>query len=460
MKNFNSFKFTPLSLRPRIWVDANQENGNVRNGEFLMMIKDKSGNANHATTWTSNIQYAAQLKRNVFNGNSAYFFSLGAVAYYFGDLSAQFPSEATIFMVYHSMQKTQCTIFTTLNNDTWSINPFGNFAGCFKTNRVNFNDRLPENEVFFQTIVSTAGEYTQYINGDFKETLAGEYNAGNDYTLCAPNDSGEYGRRMAGYLFEIIAFNRKLSANELALMHGYLKGKYSKRPARQPSESSSPIFNLNANDLNGSLASGDSVISWVDSVAGFGIESGIGPAPVLRKNVTTTSGSSVYFDSTQVRYLPYQISATSPYSIFFVSSNVGGGGRSISTNSSENWLMGTWNNEAACCHLNTWVYGTNVGDPLVVIDGKIRVHALTVQDIPPNAGLTTASYYVSGIVKKANMDVSATTVPKALSLGGNGNNTECAVCHIHQLIIYDRCLTSGEVYTVSTGLMNTWGERL
>ena len=145
-----------------------------------------------------------------------------------GDLSASFPTGATLFVVCTLNADDAYNLFSTRNNDEWwRFNGNGyEYPGVFRTTRIEaYRPSMPTTGSHIFTIESTGGAWEQWIDGLSGGAAAGDYNPGDDYRIGLA-DNVQPLKNLQGDIAEILIYNRALSTNERNQVGRYLTEKY------------------------------------------------------------------------------------------------------------------------------------------------------------------------------------------------------------------------------------------
>ena len=221
------FGVSPASAAPPVTsgltlhLDASQITG-LSDGDTVNTWTDVSGSvpANNATTSRGTPIY----KIGILNGQPVVRFDNNS-ALQTADLSAQFPSAATSFIV------------TTIDNDNaytlvkanpgvdewWRYDGNGNsYPGFFRGDRLESYCAMPNSGSQLFAISSSATAWEMSINGVSQGVVGANYNAGGALVI----GNGSTGGGLNGDIAEVILYNRILDSNELLAVGGYLTAKY------------------------------------------------------------------------------------------------------------------------------------------------------------------------------------------------------------------------------------------
>ena len=149
---------------------------------------------------------------------------------FLGDLSAKFPTGATMFAVVTPSNDGRYNVFDNRTNDSrWMANTWTEAVpGAFRNDRANMGpfNLWPQSGSHIIAMQSgTSDPYTYTIDGNPTQSAAAQYNngAGQNWVIAnRPNG----GQALNGDISEFILFNRVLTAEENMAMGGYLTAKY------------------------------------------------------------------------------------------------------------------------------------------------------------------------------------------------------------------------------------------
>ena len=211
----------PVTTGLTLHLDASQITG-LSDGNTVNTWTDVSGSvpANNATTSAGTPIY----KTGILNGQPVVRFDNNS-ALQTADLSAQFPSAATSFIV------------TTIDNDNaytlvkanpgvdewWRYDGNGNsYPGFFRGDRLESYCAMPNSGSQLFAISSSATAWEMSINGVSQGVVGANYNAGGALVI----GNGSTGGGLNGDIAEVILYNRILDSSELLAVGGYLTAKY------------------------------------------------------------------------------------------------------------------------------------------------------------------------------------------------------------------------------------------
>ncbi|MCX6872543.1 MAG: DUF642 domain-containing protein [Verrucomicrobia bacterium] len=214
----------PVTAGVTVWLDASQLT-DLTDGDLVSTWADTSGWDNNATKSGGSPTY----KTGVLNGKPVIrFVKANGDAFKTADLSSQFPSAATVFIV------------TTINTGTAAYSLVCSSAGnpadewfrysgdgrsypaTFRSSRINSYCAMPDSGSHIFAISSSSGSWQMWIDGTGQGVAGGAYSAGGAQVV----GSGSNGGTLDGDIAEIIEFNRALDPTEMADMNAYLTTKY------------------------------------------------------------------------------------------------------------------------------------------------------------------------------------------------------------------------------------------
>jgi hypothetical protein len=223
--------FSPPSLSGlQLWLHADALS--LSDGDPVSSWTDSSGNGRHATQGTSGARPI--YKTSILNGQPVVRFD-GVDDYLFlGNLSAAFPSAATLFVV--------CTIsgtgpgmsgysvYGTGDNDAWWWHASGDgYQGAFRATRAEaFPSGGTNSGTHLFTLQSSASLYEMFHNGSSLGTYSAGYNAGTAHYIASLDVSGgpRGDRYLKGDIAEIVIYSSVLTGTDRGLVETYLNAKY------------------------------------------------------------------------------------------------------------------------------------------------------------------------------------------------------------------------------------------
>ena len=216
--------FDPRSLSNlAVWFDA-ADSTTITTSTGVSEWRTKvSGSTIKATQVTGNNQPAYQTAQQ--NGKNALYFDGTNDIMLIGDLSATFPSGATLIAAYCPDSDTDYTLVQSANNNSFWAYPTGRtYIGTFKATRFNnvASASMPTNANGVVAIASDATAYRVYINNTLAHDVAADYLAGTVHNIGANG----LGTTYKGWIYELIYYSRALSASELTRAYRYLQGKW------------------------------------------------------------------------------------------------------------------------------------------------------------------------------------------------------------------------------------------
>lgn len=193
------------------------------------------GNGNPVTTWTDRTSFGNNAVQSTSGNRPTYSATGGAGGkpglvfdsddyMDLGNLSAQFPTAGTLFVVIKLNGIDRYTTFCTNAGDYgWWRFADGNIYGqVFRDTRTGgLYGSMPTTGDKIMSVHSSASRWAFYINGVQVATDAADYAAGTVYRI-AQND----GRTAGGTISEIIAYNSDLGIADRQYVEAYLQAKY------------------------------------------------------------------------------------------------------------------------------------------------------------------------------------------------------------------------------------------
>ena len=208
---------------------------------FVAQWNDFSTNGKHATNATVNDQpkYIA----NGLNGKPVLRFAQDSEEngdrLYLGDLSADFLTAGSVFVVSTIDNDGRYNLFGNRNNDerwvanTWSEARPGSFRGG-RSQSANFTlSDFPTTGSHIFALESSSSAFKVLIDGASIGTDAADYNSGSGQNWTIGNRVGN-GQQLRGDIAELILFNRILTPLEADKVGGYLMQKYGMTTAYPP----------------------------------------------------------------------------------------------------------------------------------------------------------------------------------------------------------------------------------
>jgi hypothetical protein len=214
----------PVTAGVTVWLDASQLTGLI-DGDPVAIWTDMSGWDNNATKSAGSPTY----KTGVLNGKPVIrFVKTNGDAFTTANLSSQFPSAATVFIVATINPGTAAysLVCSSAGNptDEW-FRYSGNglsYPGTFRSSRIDNYCAMPDSGSHIFAISSSATAWEMWIDGTGQGGAGGAYSAGGTHVI----GSGSNGGTLDGDIAEIIEFNRALNPTEMAAMSAYLSTKY------------------------------------------------------------------------------------------------------------------------------------------------------------------------------------------------------------------------------------------
>ena len=223
-----------------VWLKADDVNSSdstqVRTSGsdiFVQQWNDQSGNFNNASNSTDADQ--PMLIASALNGKPVLRFAQrddnNGSRLKLGDLSAQFPSAATIFIVGTLNNDLQYSMFGNTSNDERWVG--GNYSevtpGAFRSGRADFNSqysKMPHSGSHIFAYDSSSSAYNFALDGTQIGTTSGNYSSGSGRSWQIGSNACNNGAQLNGDIAEVIIFNRVLSTEEASLVGTYLTDKF------------------------------------------------------------------------------------------------------------------------------------------------------------------------------------------------------------------------------------------
>jgi autotransporter-associated beta strand protein len=252
----------------KLWLDAAQLAG-LTDGQTVSTWTDMSGNGNNATLSKGAPKYRA----NVLNGQPVMRFTT-ADMFATANLSAQFPSAATLFIVATINSTSYDFLYTgSAWNEWWRYGGNGNsYPAIFRNPRINDYCTMPGTGTRLFTVSSSASAWRMSIDGVSKGVVSGSYSAGGVQNI--PGNANE-ASPCACDIAEVIEFNRVLTSAEESAVNIYIANKYGLAIA-----------------IDAQHAPGDMYWDNNGSTAGFGTAAGTWAAPTTGNSSQGWSGDS------------------------------------------------------------------------------------------------------------------------------------------------------------------------
>jgi len=217
----------PVTAGVTVWLDASQLT-DLTDSASVATWTDMSGWNNNATKSAGSPTY----KTGALNGKPVVRFAKASNdAFTTADLSSQFPSAATVFVVATiNPSSYSYSLVSSLGNPTdewfrYAGNGYGDgmsYPGTFRSSRIDQYCAMPDSGSHIFAISSSASAWQMWIDGTGQGAAGGSYSAGAAQVV----GSGANGGSLDGDIAEVIEFNRTLSSPEMAAMNAYLTTKY------------------------------------------------------------------------------------------------------------------------------------------------------------------------------------------------------------------------------------------
>ena len=214
--------FTPNKIAGlAIWLDA-ADASTVTISTGVSAWKNKvSGSTIEATQATGNNQPDYQIAQQ--SGKNSIFFDGSNDSLDLGDLSATFPTGATLIAAFKPEDTEYSLVRTANNNSFWRFST-GTYVGTFKGTRTNniVPSFLPTATSAVAAITSDSSAYRVYVDKTLRHDLAADYLAGTTHAIAVNN----LGTFYKGFIYEMLYYSRALNATEVAAATDYLQGKW------------------------------------------------------------------------------------------------------------------------------------------------------------------------------------------------------------------------------------------
>jgi len=248
----------------QVWLKA--DSGTQVDGSGnVSQWDDSSGSSNNASN--GNAGDRPQYVAGALNGQPVLRFTQddddNGDRLYLGDLSSQFPSEATVFVVSTINNDGRYNLFGNRDNDErWVADSWSeSHPGSFRNGRADgtFNQgSWPTSGSHVFALESSSSVYRALIDGAVIGSDSPEYNSGNGNNWTIGNRS-ENGQQLNGDIAEVIIYNRVLSESEAAAVGQYLTQKYALTTSYVPQ---AKITSFGPGGSIGALSGNAAAITW------------------------------------------------------------------------------------------------------------------------------------------------------------------------------------------------------
>ncbi len=211
-------------------ADTTQVDGS---GNVLKWI-DQSGNFHNATSQTGS-QPAPTYVANSLNGKPVLHFTQtgddSGGRLYLGDLSAKFPSAASLYTVGTINNDARYSLFGNRNNDerwvadSWTESTPGSFRGGRAGGSFSFG-KWPQSGSHLFTLESSSSVYRMLLDGTQIGADSPDYNTGSGLNWNIGDGAAGNGAQLNGDIAEVILYDHVLSADEANTVGLYLTQKY------------------------------------------------------------------------------------------------------------------------------------------------------------------------------------------------------------------------------------------
>jgi hypothetical protein len=258
--------FSPSDISGlKVWLKADAGLGGLSDGDPISTWADQSGGGHD---FTSSGTARPQYKTNIQNSLPAVRFDGSDDILQGGNLSAQWASAATMFVVYNTDPNTgSFSVFSTNSTDDWWRYDDGtSYVGAFRSSRLVNLPRiaLPSSGLRQVCIISNSTNYRLWADGIILGTETAAYSAGNITNLGAYTPGQ---RHFKGDVHEVIIYDSSLSDGDRQSVESYLASKWNmSRTADSgiPSSVSGLKLWLKAGNITGK-SDGDTVAYWRDA---------------------------------------------------------------------------------------------------------------------------------------------------------------------------------------------------
>lgn len=184
---------------------------------------DSSGFGRNATQATPSSQPIYRV--NAFNGKPVLRFNGTSNYMVLGDLSAAFPTAASLFVVA-KLNATNFTLYSNYNGNGswWSYGDGHGYLGVFRTGRVDqYPASMPATGNWLFDVISSSSTYQMYKNSIGQGVQAPSFYAGAVHQIGYDQSIGQY---FNGDIPEILIYNTALTDPERQAVEAYLNSKY------------------------------------------------------------------------------------------------------------------------------------------------------------------------------------------------------------------------------------------
>jgi hypothetical protein len=218
-----SVAFVPDSISGlQVWLKADAITG-LSDGDPVSTWEDSS-TANHDATQALTVRPV--YKTAILNGKAVVRFDGVNDRMDLGNLSAVFPSAATLFVVYTANTDTEYGVYCSeSNNGFWRESSTGNgYISVFRTPRIaGYPTAMPSTGSHYVSVVSSAVDYQVWLDGVDAGVQAAGYEAGTFHSIGTDIGNGIY---LDGDIAEVLVYDTALSAPNRTAVEAYLVAKY------------------------------------------------------------------------------------------------------------------------------------------------------------------------------------------------------------------------------------------
>lgn len=204
-----------------VWLKADSGVATNASGTVTNWV-DQSGKGHNGTASTAgNPKFASSSA--ALGGQPALAFDGTDSGITLGNLSASFPTAATLFVVT-AINDTLYNVFVTRDNATyWRYDGDTKaYPGMFRANRINAYAQTPASGACLFQVDSSASLWRMFTNGVSLGTASADYNAGDSYRLGYGQGAGGF----LGHISEVLIYSKVLSSAEAVKVGAYLVDKY------------------------------------------------------------------------------------------------------------------------------------------------------------------------------------------------------------------------------------------
>jgi autotransporter-associated beta strand protein len=284
----------PVTGGLKLHLDASQLTG-LTDGQTVTTWTDFSGSGNNATAGGT-----PSYKTGVLNGKSVIRFN-NASSFTTANLSSQFPTAATVFIVTTISSDDAYTLVDSNGtaDEWWRYNVTGrSYPGLFRGSRLESYCPMPNSGSHLFAVSSSSSAWEMKINGASQGVAGGAYNAGGVIAI----GNGSSGGGLNGDIAEVIIYDRVLDAGELGTVGGYLADKYGLTTSYPPYAPPPAPTGLLATPLYEAIR-----LDWTAAAraTGYNVYRGTASGTYAPTPIGTTTTATTYTDTTATSGGPY-----------------------------------------------------------------------------------------------------------------------------------------------------------